>query len=181
MRKFLIYALLVVIVGISGFMAFVYYVPFSEGFRSGELIKFSERGVMIKTWEGQLSSGVAQESHFYFSVLDSEEEVIKQLKELQGQRVRLTYSERYRTFAWWGDTRYFITNVEQVNPQSTTNMQPSNAYNPQTGQQVGNANNNAAQNPQNCDFQQLKEENQRLKERVDRLEKEFYELKFGKE
>jgi len=25
----------------------------------------------------------------------------------------LTYVERYRAFSWWGDTRYFVTAVEE--------------------------------------------------------------------
>ena len=43
--------------------------------------------------------------------MDNKPEVIEKLKELQGQYVKVEYIERYRTFYWWGDTRYFITNV----------------------------------------------------------------------
>ncbi|MEA2042302.1 MAG: hypothetical protein U9N85_07095, partial [Bacteroidota bacterium] len=49
---------------------------------------------------------------FYFSATDSE--VIEELKNLQGHAVRLSYEERFRTFPWWGDTRYFITKVEET-------------------------------------------------------------------
>src|SRR5690554_7578606 len=93
------------------YLAFVYYVPYSEGSRAGELIQFSHRGVVIKTWEGEISQGVSGAQIFSFSVLD--DEAIAKLKEYQGSYVNLTYIERYRTFFWLGDTKYFITAVEK--------------------------------------------------------------------
>ncbi|MBT8306052.1 MAG: 6-phosphogluconate dehydrogenase [Maribacter sp.] len=93
--------------------AFIYYVPYSEGVRSGELIKISRKGVLAKTWEGEISQGISGAQIFTFSVLDKEEEVIKKLKEYQGEYVKLDYVERYATFFWLGDTKYFITNVEK--------------------------------------------------------------------
>ncbi|WP_035667638.1 hypothetical protein [Flavobacterium sp. 83] len=95
------------------YFAFLYYVPYSEGFRSGELIKLSHKGMAIKTWEGELSQGISGAQIFSFSVLDSDKKVIEDLKGLQGNYVKLTYVERYRTFAWWGETRYFITTVQK--------------------------------------------------------------------
>ena len=95
------------------YFAFVYYVPYSEGTRAGELIKFSLRGVLVKTWEGEISQGISGAQIFSFSVLDQNEEVIDKLKEYQGSYVKVTYVERFATFAIWGDTKYFITEVEQ--------------------------------------------------------------------
>ena len=97
--------------GIAGYFTFVYYVPYSEGVRSGELIKISHKGYVIKTWEGEISQGISGAQIFSFSIMDNKPEVIEKLKELQGQYVKVEYIERYRTFYWWGDTRYFITNV----------------------------------------------------------------------
>jgi len=95
------------------YFAFVYYVPYSEGTRAGELIKFSHRGVVIKTWEGEISQGISGAQIFSFSVLDKDEDVIEKLKEYQGSYVKVTYIERFASFAIWGDTKYFITAVEQ--------------------------------------------------------------------
>jgi hypothetical protein len=92
---------------------------------------------------------VSNEKPFLFSVLDSDDEVIEQLVNMQGERVRLTYTERYRTFAWWGDTRYFITQAEKIDKTEGSNA--------------------------------LEEENKRLKERIEELEKELYELKYKEE
>ena len=95
------------------YFAFVYYVPYSEGTRAGELIKFSNKGVIFKTWEGEISQGISGAQIFEFSVLDKEKEVIENMKEFQGEFVKVTYIERYSTFVFWGDTNYFITEVSQ--------------------------------------------------------------------
>ena len=93
-------------------LTFIYYVPYSEGVRSGELIKFSRKGVLFKTWEGEVSQGISGAQIFTFSVLDRDEDVIMSLREAEGQYVKLDYEERYTTFFWWGETNYFITKVE---------------------------------------------------------------------
>ncbi|QIE60770.1 6-phosphogluconate dehydrogenase [Rasiella rasia] len=95
------------------YFAFVYYVPYSEGTRAGELIKFSNKGVVFKTWEGEISQGISGAQIFQFSVLDNEEEVIDKMNELQGRYVKVGYVERYSTFFFWGDTKYFINSVEE--------------------------------------------------------------------
>jgi hypothetical protein len=91
----------------------IYYITYSEGYRAGELVKFSHKGVIFKTWEGEISQGVSESQIFKFSVEDNEKEVIKLLQDLQGKDVKLTYKERFSTFSWLGDTKYFITNVEK--------------------------------------------------------------------
>ncbi len=95
------------------YFAFVYFVPYSEGTRAGELIKFSHKGVLVKTWEGEISQGISGAQIFSFSVLDKESEIIENLKKYQGSYVKVNYVERYSTFFFWGDTNYFITGVEK--------------------------------------------------------------------
>jgi uncharacterized protein YxeA len=97
------------------YFAFLYYVPYSEGTRAGELIKFSHKGVIVKTYEGEISQGISGAQIFKFSVMDQEKEVIEKMKEYQGRYVKLTYIERFGTFFFWGDTKYFITEVEPEN------------------------------------------------------------------
>ncbi len=110
--KFLIKTTLFIIVVLALFLTFVYYFPYSDGFRSGELIKLSKKGVIFKTWEGEISQGISGAQIFKFSVLDKEKEVIQKLKDLQGNYVKVKYVEKYITFPFWGDTKYFITDVE---------------------------------------------------------------------
>ncbi|NDV43972.1 6-phosphogluconate dehydrogenase [Flagellimonas sediminis] len=112
MKKFLTILIAVIVLGIGGYFAFIYYVPYSVGYRSGELIKFSRKGVMVKTWEGQISQGLSGTNVFSFSVEDKEKDIVEKLKEYQGQYIKVTYKERYATFFWLGDTKYFITEVE---------------------------------------------------------------------
>ena len=110
-KVILIFLGIVVLFLVAGY-AFIQYVPYSEGVRSGELIKFSRKGVLIKTWEGEISQGISGAQIFAFSVMDKDKDVIDKLVEYEGQYVKLYYVEKYRTFFWWGDTNYFITKLD---------------------------------------------------------------------
>ena len=114
MRKFLIYSAVSLVVILLAYFTFIYYVTYSEGYRAGELVKISKRGLVFKTWEGRLSQGVSDAQQFDFSVLKKDKEVIDKLKEFQGSQVKLTYIERFGTFAWMGDTKYYVTEVEKT-------------------------------------------------------------------
>lgn len=91
--------------------AFLYYFNYSEGYRTGELIKFSNKGYIAKTWEGEISQGISGAQIFSFSVMDHQKEVIQELQKNQGKYVKLKYEEKFGTFFFWGDTKYFITEV----------------------------------------------------------------------
>ncbi len=114
-KKIVFFSILFIVLGISAYMAYVFYVPYSTGTRSGELIKISNKGYVVKTWEGEISQGISGAQIFQFSVLDNDKEVIDSLRALQGNFVKVEYVERLRTFFWWGDTRYFIKKVEKEN------------------------------------------------------------------
>lgn len=119
LRKILIYITLTLVLIGTAYFTFVYFATYSDGDRSGELIKFSHKGVIFKTYEGEISQGISGAKIFSFSVLDNNEEVIEQLKLLQGNYVKVSYIERYKTFPWWGDTTYFVTKVvKEKSPHS---------------------------------------------------------------
>ena len=105
MKKVLFIFLLVIAVMAAAYYAVLYYVPYSEGTRTGELIKFSSKGVVVKTWEGEISQGISGAQIFPFSVLDTDKDVIDKLQEYQGRYVKLTYIERFGNFFFWGDTK----------------------------------------------------------------------------
>jgi hypothetical protein len=111
MKKILFVVLTTIFLMAAGWFAFIYYVPYSKGTRAGELIKFSNKGVVFKTWEGEISQGISGAQIFSFSVLDQEKETIEALNEYQGQYVKLEYIERFGTFSFWGDSKYFVTKV----------------------------------------------------------------------
>jgi len=112
--------LLLLLIGVS---VFVIYVPYSEGVRAGTVLKVSKRGVIFKTYEGQLdleAFGAAQDKNnqfsqaFMFSV--KEEAVVKDLEEvsLSGERVNLRYKEHFLTIPFLGETKYFVVGVERT-------------------------------------------------------------------
>lgn len=112
---------LIVIILVGAFALWTCSWTYSEGTRAGQLIKFSEKGVVFKTYEGELNLGGLrtndqtdglQGNLWRFSVLD--ENVVKQLDNAQGKRVKLMYKQRYKAMAWQGDTDYFIVNVEVI-------------------------------------------------------------------
>lgn len=112
-----------VVVGVS-VASFMYWGVYDEGVRAGTILRISKKGMLFKTYEGQLNLqtfGALKGANpimeaFDFSVETSEEEVLKQLQEvaLSGERVNLHYVKRYTTFPWRGDTKYFIVKVERT-------------------------------------------------------------------
>lgn len=89
---------------------------YSEGERAGVLQKFSKRGWVCKTYEGELAmyvvGGVAPQI-WDFSVRDAA--VVEQLHKAVGRQVRLHYDEhRGLPTNCFGETDYFIDQVEIV-------------------------------------------------------------------
>jgi hypothetical protein len=91
---------------------------YSDGERAGVLQKFSQRGWVCKTYEGELAmyvvAGVAPQI-WSFSVRD--EAVVEELNKAVGQHVRLHYSEhRGLPTNCFGETDYFVDRVEVTAP-----------------------------------------------------------------
>ena len=114
MKKILISIIIGAVLLLSAYFAVIYYMPYSEGFRAGELVKISKKGVFFKTWEGRLSQGISEELQFEFSIEDRQKKVIEDLKNLQGTKIKVTYIERFATFPWLGDTKYYVTEVKEA-------------------------------------------------------------------
>jgi len=113
MKKTLLFIILGIIVLFSVWYTSVYFSVYSEGTRSGELIKFSNKGLIFKTWEGEISQGISGAQIFSFSVEGKHEEVVKKLEEFQGRYVKLKYKERFAIISWLGDSNYFVIDVEE--------------------------------------------------------------------
>jgi hypothetical protein len=118
-RKAKIILAAVVVVPIIGFSLYTWSAltyTYSSGNRAGYVQKFSKKGWICKTWEGELVMvpiPVTTPEKFYFSVRnDSIAEVINQSL---GKRVALTYAQHKgiptRCF---GETEYFITAVRVI-------------------------------------------------------------------
>ncbi|NPA42682.1 MAG: 6-phosphogluconate dehydrogenase [Chlorobi bacterium] len=114
MKKFLIW-LIVILVALGGLLyAFNYYVPYSEGYRSGKLIKISRKGIIFKTWEAELSLGIGHDQRWAFSIEPKEKEIRRKLIEWQGKNVRVNYIERFWKIPWLGETKYFAKDVQLI-------------------------------------------------------------------
>lgn len=99
---------------------FLLWWSYSEGERAGVLQKFSKRGWICKTYEGELAmyvvGGVAPQI-WNFSVRD--DAVAGQLRAAVGQQVRLHYAEhRGLPTDCFGETDYFVERVEVVGSPS---------------------------------------------------------------
>jgi len=111
MKKFLSITIGIILLITTIYISFIYFATYSEGVRSGELIKFSKKGTLFKTWEGEISQGISGAQIFSFSVQKGNTDVIEKLVEYQGKYVKVTYIERFDTFFWLGETKYYITDV----------------------------------------------------------------------
>jgi hypothetical protein len=125
-RNFMI-ILLVILLAVT---ALLYFGIYDEGVRAGNVVRVSKKGVMFKTYEGQLnlqSFGALKGASpfaetFDFSVEKGRPEVVRELEAvaLSGERVNLHYVKRYVRFPWRGETKYFITQVERVGERPFT-------------------------------------------------------------
>ena len=116
-RFFLI--LLGVVLGGGRLFVWVAGWTFSEGTRAGELIKISKKGVVFKTYEGQLNLGGFQSDNagivgniWEFSTTKGD--IYSRLQELEGKKIKLHYKQRYKPMPWQGKTDYFIHKVELI-------------------------------------------------------------------
>jgi len=89
---------------------------YSSGERAGWVQKFSRKGWICKTWEGELAlvtmPGTAQEK-FLFTVRD--DDVAAKINAAMGKRVSLRYDEKVGLpGSCFGETRYWVNGVRAV-------------------------------------------------------------------
>lgn len=111
----------VAIITFIGVILFFYYANISNGSRAGVIVKISERGVIFKTFEGQIdigSFGAVKDANqlsqtFEFSVEKGDDHIYKAIEEasLTGERVQIKYKEKYGILPWRGETTYFVYEV----------------------------------------------------------------------
>ena len=117
-KRYFYLALAVFIVIIGIWIYFSYFFTYSDGYRAGMLQKFSRKGNIFKTYEGEIILSSVQSNKnvslasekFLFSV--SDKEVALQLERLQGKAVVVHYTEKHNTLPWRGESTYVVNSVK---------------------------------------------------------------------
>ena len=94
---------------------------YSSGERAGYVQKFSLKGYICKTWEGEIvlvSMPGTQAEKFTFTVKD--DSVAKKVNNSMGQRIKLIYEEHKGIpSSCFGETPYFVQDVQLLEPTVT--------------------------------------------------------------
>lgn len=120
-KKILWISLLVVILGLSGYIFFHFYFVFGEGVKSGELNYIVYKGYVFKTYEGKLiqsgfraqTPGTIQSYEFKFSVANKN--VADTLMLYSGEEMELHYKEYQGTLPWRGVSKYVVDSIISIN------------------------------------------------------------------
>jgi hypothetical protein len=113
MKKLVLVLVVVCFIG-AGYLLIAFNYSYSDGSRAGYIQKFSHKGWICKTYEGELAMttvpGVAPVL-WAFSIWD--DKVASQLSQAMGKRLVLHYKEyRYLPTNCFGETAYFVDRVE---------------------------------------------------------------------
>ena len=114
--KTVIGLLLCAVLLLGGYTWLVLHWNYATGERAGYVEKFSRKGWLCKTWEGEMAlismPGTVAEK-FYFSVRD--DSVAERINDSVGRRVRLLYDQHIGIpTTCFGDTQYFVEDVKSV-------------------------------------------------------------------
>ncbi len=118
--------LLFLVLGAGATGAFFMYANYGEGYRVGVIQKVSKKGVLFKTFEGELSQGFIEGAAdtgasgvgtriWYFTV-ENDPTILGQIDHAieANKKVKLFYKEKYANLPWVGDTRQVVFKVEEV-------------------------------------------------------------------
>jgi hypothetical protein len=120
-KKRLFFTFLILILAFVAYI-FICGITYSSGTRTGVVIKLSQKGVLFKTYEGELNLGGISEGDgtimptrlWNFSIEKHNKSVYDSITQFQGKHVRLYYKEVLKNFFWQSDTPYLIEKVEVV-------------------------------------------------------------------
>ncbi|MBS1780489.1 MAG: hypothetical protein JST70_14260 [Bacteroidetes bacterium] len=128
MRKAIFISIIVILVAITGYVYWFYYNPYSDGSREGVLQKFSRKGNLFKTYEGEMiqlgfgQRGAAINSQYYYFSVD-DVTLADSLEKCLGKIVRLHYIQYRRSLPWRGENynsinaekgQYMVDRIEEV-------------------------------------------------------------------
>jgi hypothetical protein len=111
----LLLVLAIAVLALYGFLATSW--SYSSGERAGYVQKFSKKGWVCKTWEGEIAMANlpgAMPELFAFTVRD--ENVAARINEQLGARVVLHYEQHLGLPTCFGETQYWVTSVRRAEP-----------------------------------------------------------------
>ena len=102
----------------GGLLYWNYFFTYSNGNRYGLLQKFSHKGNIFKTYEGEMilssvrgNNNVPLASEkFFFSV--TSDKVANQLMNLQGRFITVHYKEKKGSLSWRGESKYIVDSLK---------------------------------------------------------------------
>lgn len=116
MFRWLIVCAIALIVLFVGYTWFVLTWSYSEGERAGYVQKFSKRGVLVKTWEGELAMvsqpGTVPEKFWFSCRIPA---VADSINAAMGTRVVLKYEQHVGLpTSVFGETEYFVVAIRRI-------------------------------------------------------------------
>ncbi len=114
MGKWIAASIILILVVVVGYMYWFYYNPYSDGYREGVLQKFSRKGNVFKTYEGEMiqlgfgQRGAAINSQYYYFSVD-DVQLADTLEKSLGKIIRVHYTQYRRNLPWRGE------NYDKVN------------------------------------------------------------------
>ncbi|HTV50830.1 MAG TPA: hypothetical protein VME21_06555 [Steroidobacteraceae bacterium] len=116
MAKWLLLIVLVALLGVSGFSYLALHWSYATGDRAGYVQKFSRKGWVCKTWEGEMAMvtlpGTLAEK-FYFTVPSAP--VAARINASLGHRVVLHYEQhKWLPSSCFGDTEYYVVDLRTM-------------------------------------------------------------------
>lgn len=117
-RKVLRWLILLLSLMFVIFIYWKYFYTYSEGYRAGLLQKFSSKGSLFKTYEGEMILSSVSSSRdvtlasekFLFTMTNKN--LIRQFDTLQGDNVIVHYRQKNGILFWRGDSQYLVDSVK---------------------------------------------------------------------
>lgn len=108
------------IIVISFYVYWKYFYTYSDGYRAGLLQKFSHKGNLIKTYEGEMilssikstMNAPLNSEKFFFSVTDGK--LAQKIDTIQGQMVIVHYQQKNGILFWHGESPYLVDSVKII-------------------------------------------------------------------
>ena len=117
MRRALLLTALLAIVAVALYLFAATRWSYASGERAGYVQKFSKKGWVCKTWEGEIAMAKlpgAMPEVFAFTVRD--ETVAGQINAHLGARVVLAYEQHLGLPSCFGETSYWVRSIRRVEP-----------------------------------------------------------------